>query len=149
MRNLSASTGLLLLTLFTASAITRNAAAVELERVELNYRRFVETNYVLEVPGFEVKEAIDLDLDVDLMGPIYWRNTIRSLTDDGAYRFVSWNFMLGAQILESLSVEFEHKSGHLLDHPDYDYPDGHFPVEDSINVRWVIHDGSRAPALFH
>lgn len=139
------------LTLILALLLSAQAArGLDVREVGINYRRFVMTNYMLETPGFDPKESVNLTLDVDLLGPLYWNNTVRTITDDGAYRFVSWNFFLGARILPNLNVEFEHRSGHLLDHGDEDYPDGHFPVEDSIGLQWVIHSSEEKPVtLFH
>ena len=93
-----------------------------------------------EIPGFKAKEGITLNLDLNLGGPFFWDNKILSLTDAGGYRFVSWNFFLGIKVFRDLKILYEHRSGHLLDHGDFDYPGGKFPVNDSINLEWQIYN---------
>jgi hypothetical protein len=112
--------------------------AVEVRKVDINYRRFHPSARLLEIPGFKAKEAVNLGLDVDLGGPFYWNNEVRSLTDGGGYKYVAWNLMLGVRLFPSLDLEYEHLSGHLLDHPESAYPGGRFPVQDSLGIRWRL-----------
>lgn len=122
--------------------------AVEVTEVKINFRKFHESAHLLEIPGFKAKEALNLHLATDLVGPVYWNNVVRSLADDGGYKYVAWNFSLGIRLLPALFLEYEHQSGHLLDHPKSAYPAGRFPVQDSIGVQWFLlrASPSRAPA---
>lgn len=123
------------------------AWGVELSDLSITYRRFHQSARMTEIPGFRAKEGITLAVDISLGGCFFWDNRILSLTDDGGYRFVSWNFFLGCRVFRTLDLAYEHRSGHLLDHQDSAYPGGKFPVNDSINLKWTIQLGERPRPL--
>lgn len=116
--------------------------AVELQKIDLGYQRFHDSNRIPDLNGFKAKEGLSLGVNIDLWGPFYFDNRIISYTDEGSYRLIGWNFHLGAQVFKSLKVEYEHFSKHLLDHDDHGYLEGKFPVQDSIGIVWTIYSKS-------
>jgi hypothetical protein len=114
---------------------------LEVKEVRVNYRRFHPTARLLEIPGFRAKEAVNLGLNTDLIGPFYWDNVIKSLTDDGGYRYIAWNLFLGVRVFQNFRIEYEHESGHYIDHDQAGYITlgGRHPVQDSIGFQWYLH----------
>jgi hypothetical protein len=123
--------------------------ALEVKELKINYRNFHPSGRLLELPGLQVKEGLNLGLNLDLIGPFYWNSTIRSLTDGGGYKFLSYNFFLGVRVFSNFYVEYEHRSGHAFDRSDSVFSNGRFPVEDSLGFQWyLIRSDANSPALF-
>jgi len=107
--------------------------AAEIRDLSLEYRIFQQGSILHELPGnFEPRGELNLDFELQVLGPIVWRNRVHSLIDQSQFRLVGWNFALGLEITSWLEINWEHFSKHLLDAA---YPDRHFPVQDSVGVR--------------
>lgn len=119
--------------------LSTQARAIELRSLAVHYQWFDSSNRIPDLDGFKAKEGLALSMETDLFWRFYWNTSIVSLTDPGQYRLVGLNMHLGARVTESLSVEYEHFSKHLLDHGDAGYPAGKFPVQDSLGFVWVIY----------
>lgn len=137
-----------LLALLIALLTPVDARAVDLREVRINYRYFHESNRVLELAGEKAKEAINLGVNIDLVGPLYWNNEIKSLTTSAQYRFIAYRFMLGARVFRSFHVEYEHMSGHRFDAVDAVYPAKRFPVQDSLGFVWTVYSNPSGKSLF-
>lgn len=111
----------------------------ELRDLTIRYARFHESNRIPDLNGFKAKEGLSVDVNVDLFWRFYWDSRVMSYTDPGSYRMVGLNTKVGFRILDSLSIEAEHFSKHLLDHTDHGYPSGKFPVQDSIGLVWTVY----------
>lgn len=116
--------------------------ALELRDVTIYYRDFAPSTVMPELGPFQAKEGLNLGFDVDLVGPLYWENIIRSVTDDGGYKLIGWNFSLGVQVFPHLRVGYEHFSQHLIGHPELT---PHFPIYDCVLVTWTIYRGDSSP----
>lgn len=117
--------------------------AVELDRFAIEYGRFHPSGRFPEMPGYIAKETIAAVFDIGLIGPVYWRNRVKALTDPGQYRQVSWQFELGADpffwqgdLKGHLEVFYAHHSQHLL---EGQHPWMKFPVNDQLGLRWTIY----------
>lgn len=107
--------------------------AVEIRDLSLEYRQFQEGSILHELPDqFAARGELNLDLDMRLVGPLFWRNRVHSLIDQSQFRLIGWNFVLGWEVTDWLELNWEHFSRHLL---DAQYPNRHFPVEDSLGLR--------------
>lgn len=124
--------------LFLLCMVCATARADVLKEFGIDYNRFHKGGRSIEIPGYEPKESISVHFNINLLGPIFWQNRVRALTEDGQYRYVAWNFVLGIQVTRGLQVGYEHLSQHLLDTTDIVYPGGKFPVNDSVTARWEI-----------
>lgn len=119
--------------------LSTQAPAIELRSLAVHYQWFDSSNRIPDLDGFKAKEGLALSMETDLFWRFYWNSSIMSLTDAGQYRLVGLNMHLGARVTDSLSVEYEHFSKHLLDHGDGGYPAGKFPVQDSVGVVWTLY----------
>jgi hypothetical protein len=122
------------------------AQAVELRELSVFYKYFNNRSRDPFLYDSTPKEGLDLNFNVDLVGPFYWNNTVSAMTDDAQYKSVYWNFHVGFRLFPSLAVEFEHLSRHLLDDR---YPYMKFPVQNSLGFHWTIFQLDKPePALF-
>lgn len=125
-----------------------SAEAIQVRELGIHYRLFHTSARMFEIYGFKPKEAVNLLMNVDLGYCFYWDNTIKSLTDDGGYRGIAWNYRLGCRVLPSLRVEYEHLSQHYIDHDQRGYPGGRFPVQDSVGLYWTLILSPRGRSIF-
>lgn len=110
------------------------ALAQDIKAVSVTYDRFVGSNRFLELPNEEVKDRLNLNLNINVVGPFYWDNNIFMLTTPGRVAWVGYQFEVGFHI-KTIDVFFHHVSQHALDNnPAF----GFFPVNDSIAIRWNI-----------
>lgn len=109
--------------------------ASEIKSANISYNRFIGSNRFLELPAEEVKDKINLSLNIDLIGPVYWNNNVFMLTTPGRVAWIGYQFEVGVNILNRWFVYYEHISQHSADKtPAY----GFFPVNDSIGISWRI-----------
>lgn len=120
---------------------------IDLKELNVNYKRFVSDGRDPLIYPYVHKEAINLDVNMDLFNVFYWDNRILSVTDDAQYRGVGLNVKLGLRITQSLSLQYEHLSQHVLD--DKVQRMDKFPVEDSIGLVLKIYQapGARKAAF--
>jgi hypothetical protein len=123
---------IVLIALILAAVILhKNANAVELTDVSIQYQKFFDNNYSPYLNGPQ-NEKLTLLVNTDLLPAVFWNNKIIGITDDTQYRHIGWNFQLGLRVTPIFSVQYEHFSQHALDRVT---PlGGHFPVEDSLGL---------------
>jgi hypothetical protein len=112
-----------------------SSLGVELRELSIQYKRYNEGTrypYMMTKPN----DGLNLKMDIDVIGGLYFDNRIVSNTDDGQYRFVGWNFQVGLRLFPALRIQYEHFSQHLMEQVN---PATRFPVEDSIGFVWTIH----------
>lgn len=118
------------------------AEATDVRDLSIEYRHFHKSARIAEMPGYQAKEGLAINFDLDLIGPLYWNNTVHATTDPGQYRAVGWLFEFGLRPSmyfprgwDGLEIYYEHHSQHVL---DAKHPWMKFPVNDSVGFRWVI-----------
>lgn len=88
--------------------------------------------------GKEPGQQLDLNINMDLLGVLYFNNVVHSMIDrdiggsDGQFRTVGWHFQWGIHLSQYLDIYYEHFSQHLL---DTTYQFGHFPSVNSIGAK--------------
>lgn len=115
----------------------------ELDRLTIEYGRYHPSGRFAEMPMHRAKEALGVEFDMKIFGPVFWRNRIHALTDPGQYRLIGWQFAVGADpffwqpdLKDHLELFYRHHSQHLLED---NLPDMKFPVNDALMLRWTIY----------
>jgi hypothetical protein len=117
--------------------------ALELSNLALTYHHFQDYSVFPELGGAHADQGLELSMDIDLIGPMYWDNSIHYLTEGADSLYVGWNYRLGIHALKSLDLGFEHFSQHLIGKPELT---PHFPLYDAVFVQWTIYSSGREPA---
>jgi hypothetical protein len=123
---------------FCVVSMIARAQAVELDRLSIDYKKYVGYTMFSELPeANSIKEYLGFNFDVELFHKMMWRNTVHSYSTDSQFRWVGWHFELGYQLFPSLEiVGWEHHSQHCL---DCTVPYDHFPVANNIGLHWTIY----------
>lgn len=87
-------------------------------------------------PESRANKELNLVTNTDLLTYGYWDNKIWSITDQGQFRAIGYNYKLGVRLFTELYVEYEHFSKHWLDHEPMM---GGFPVQDSIGLNLFLY----------
>lgn len=112
------------------------AAAVELRELAVTFHKFPGKTYFSELPDETIREKLTVGFDAQLVGCLYWWNEVGGMSTDAQFRWLYWNHRLSCR-LRSVELGYEHLSQHSLDRVQ---PSGnHFPVRDSLFVRWTIY----------
>lgn len=117
--------------------------AVELRDLGLVYHHYQPYSVFPELGGRHADQGLNLEMDIDLVGPVFWNNTIHYMTAGSDSIYVGWNYQLGVRIFPDLSAGWEHFSQHMIGMPEID---PHFPLYDGPFVQWTIYGSRRAPA---
>jgi hypothetical protein len=117
--------------------------AVELRDLGLTYHHYQEYSVFPELGGRHADQGLELAMDVDLVGPVFWNNAIHYMTEGSDSIYVGWNYQLGIRILPDLSAGWEHFSQHMIGQSEIS---PHFPLFDGPFVQWTIYSSGRAPA---
>lgn len=125
---------------------SNSSDAIELKRVALDIRQFTSTPRMLELPGYEVTRGMNLNVDLNIWGPLYWHNTVNTLIVGPHFGWVGWNFEVGLSSFDlgltmpwGMDAYVGHWSQHGIDHP---HPFVNFPVEDYVGLRFYLFRGS-------
>lgn len=109
--------------------------AVEIANLSLEYKQIAGGSYAPELPqGSIPRGELNLDIDLMIMSPIYWKNRVHSMIDQNQFRLIGWHFELGAFVTPNVQIYFEHHSQHILDSQS----ENHFPVLDAVGVRIIF-----------
>lgn len=140
--------GLILLTLSSfitalqSTARADDAGLIELEQVYVNFKQYSQDTRepLLELngpPGSHADKGLELHLDTNFYRYFYWHNVVHGTTDQWGFRTVGWFFTAGVRLTDSLELQYEHHSQHVL---DYQGPNP-FPLEDSIGINLYLYRG--------
>lgn len=77
---------------------------------------------------------LNLGLDLEFSKSFYYDNKVISTTDSNQFRFVGYQFEVGAKPFDGVDLYFQHFSGHALD----EQYDRDFPQHNKIGIRWNI-----------
>lgn len=110
---------------------------LELNRAGFEYGRFINDGQDVLIYPRKHKDVINLKLDMDVLSFLYWNNTLMGMTDTGQFRAVSWEYQLGLRVSDMLSVQYKHRSQHILDAVQPYLPT--FPLEDSVGVSLKVY----------
>lgn len=110
-------------------------AKADVRELSIEYNRLHESSRVAEMFPHKPKESLALNMNIDIIGPLHWDNTIHATTDDGQYRMVGWQFFFGINPLKWIDIGYRHHSQHIMGAPEL--PMG-FPIEDSLCVKLYI-----------
>lgn len=111
-------------------------ARSDLRNATVEYRRILPGARLLEVPQSREFDALELDLDVGIVGSFYWDNRIHLIADSAQVRWVGWQYEVGAGPWHGVQVFAQHHSQHELDGT---HPFSRFPFENSVGFRWRIY----------
>lgn len=130
--------------------LTYSKELVNLNRVGLQYHNFLNPSrdalIVPSIPNTSLNSQIRLSVDLDLLKYFYWQNNIYTITDrmDNNYaqfRYVAWQYQFGLRLFKNFSLEFYHKSEHLLD----SIPKISYPMVNSIGFNYTIYTNPKKP----
>jgi hypothetical protein len=118
-------------------AFWASAHAGVIHDASLEYSLFTHDPVLLELPNNIGKDAIALNMNLALLGPLYWDNQVHMIN---AYpgpspKWVGWLFETGLRF-QVLDVFYRHHSQHAMDGVG---PLGRFPVQDALGVRVKIY----------
>jgi hypothetical protein len=108
---------------------------IEARELSLTYRKFHDSSRHPLLYRTKPDSGIDLDVNMDIARYFFWDNKIHALMDQHQYRLVGWNFKVGLRVFQSLEVQYEHHSQHLLEDR---YPYAPYPLEDSIGFKLIL-----------
>lgn len=138
-----------------ATFVTKVARAddyhvIELNELSLDYRNFKMINansHNMLIWPSPPKEAVNVNIKLDLFKYAYWNSIIESLTNDSKYASIGLDTRLGVRVTEYLEVGIYHHSQHVLDR-SYDYMNGHFPEEDAVQIKLYLFKKDKNESLF-
>ena len=106
---------------------------LKLQEVGLTYRQFVaHARHPLLYPEAP-KEALGVNLNIDIVDWLYWNPSVYAMTTESQYRSVGLAFNLGVHLTRWLDISYYHQSQHLLER-QHSYMNK-FPVEDGVEVK--------------
>ena len=105
---------------------------IELNELQLNYKRFMPNGRNMLIYPDPPKEALNLGINLDVAHYFYWDSVVESLTNDGQYKSVGLASKIGVRLTPAFSVQYEHHSQHVLD-GTHSYM-WKYPVEDSVGI---------------
>lgn len=129
-----------LLALILASSL---GWAVELRELSLTYHHFQSYSTFPELGGRNADQGLNLGMNIDIAGPVFWDNTVHYMTSGNDSIYVGWNYRLGMRVFKHLDLGFEHFSQHMIGQPEIP---PHFPLYDSIFVEWKVFEAGRKPS---
>lgn len=111
------------------------SARAGLRDLAIEYRHVLPGARLLEVPQSREFDTLALNLNLGIIGPVYWANSVHMLSDSAQVRWVGWKYELGASLAH---VDFfaAHHSQHALDTA---HPWSQFPFEHSLGIRWRVY----------
>lgn len=109
-------------------------AKAEVTDLSIDWQQYFGTIRMLEVPSTNEAQALGLNLDLEIYGPIYWKNRVHSISTPNQFKWVGWQFELGAR-LASAELFYAHHSQHTFEGT---HPFMGFPVQNSLGFRWRI-----------
>lgn len=123
--------------------LAMNAQAFELVKLDtlaLDYRNYTMVNpnghEAMTYPN-PPKEAINLEMNLDVVYAFYFDSVVESMTTDSQFRDIGLQLRLGVRITDYLEIGLLHHSQHQLDR-DQQLPMGHFPESDSVQIKLYI-----------
>ncbi len=141
--------GLVLFYAFSDLA-SAQAKEVELNEVSIDYRNYFSNGYSPMLPiTSRLNKGLDLTLNVDVVGFLYFDNKVNSLVDQNQFRLVGYNFRTGARPFSWLEVGYFHWSQHILDQVN---PSNalfeKFAVEDAIEIKFILFRKDHRESIF-
>ena len=82
--------------------------------IETEKRTNVNREYYL-VNQKSAEYDFNLGLNLDLPMSFYYNNIVNSITDNSQFRFIGYQFEVGAKPFNGVDIYFQHFSGHALD----------------------------------
>ena len=98
----------------------------------LEYQSVNQNSRIAEIGNYKPAHVMSLNADLNLLGPLFWENSIHGLATEEQFRLVGWKFFLGVHVAPFLDVGVFHHSQHIL---DANNPIGRFPLEDAPGFR--------------
>lgn len=143
---MSIMSSLLMLSLVTEA---RSGDMFETREVFMTVKNYTPNSHSpFMTDGSTLNKGLNLTIQTDFLKYLYSKNVVWSLADQHQFRWIGWNYNLGARILPFLEVEYEHFSKHILD-KEYPYKNqGRFPVEDSVNVNFYFYRRDKGASIF-
>jgi len=123
--------------LMMSDADAKDLGVLSLQQVDIDYRNYKMVNPNGHEPVTypdPPKEALNLDLKIDVFHAGYIDPTIESMTTDAQFRDVGLLIRAGVRITDNLELGLIHHSQHELDR-DQQLPMGHFPESDAVQVK--------------
>jgi hypothetical protein len=140
---LGIATFLVFLLAFTAEA-GEHGDILKLRSLNIKYNNYFDGSRHPIVTS-QPKEALSINLDTDFLEYFFFNNKVHAVTDNGQYRLVGWNSLIGFRPFESLDVFYEHHSQHLLDTQG----ERKFPSEDSWGITiHIFREKHRPESMF-
>lgn len=121
-----------------------NAQAFELIKLDtlaIDYRNYAMVNPNGHEPVVypdPPKEAINLEMNLDVVYAFYIDSTVESMTADSQFRDVGLLIRAGLRITDYLELGLIHHSQHELDRTQQ-LPMGHFPESDAVQLKLYIY----------
>ncbi len=126
--------GLLTLAAYLLTATAHGSDfGVHLQEVTVDYGRYMDGSRAPIVDN--VKERLDLSVNLSLLKYLYLDNTVHSLTDPYQFRLVGWHYQFGVHFGRNIDVYYEHFSQHILDN----YYDN-YPLENLVGVKIKLYE---------
>lgn len=129
---------------------TANAAIIpfKLDEVRIDARQYMKNGHTPYMTnGSVLNKGLDLHINNDVLRYMYINNMIWSLADQHQFRWVGWNYKIGACIMPFLDLEVDHFSRHVLERA-YSVKGEKFVVEDSIGFRLYLYRASPGVSIF-
>lgn len=105
---------------------------LQLRDVGVHVKRFTHEGRDPNVP-LPPTGQLDAVIDTDIANVVYWNNRIHSLQDANGFALVGLNYQFGVRMSETVDLQYEHCSKHLLD--GRASPGGlGYPLEDSVGI---------------
>lgn len=125
------------LTLMMSDADAMDLGVLSLQQVDIDYRNYSMVNPNGHEPMTypdPPKEALNLDIKIDVLGFGYLDPTVESMTTDAQFRDVGLLIGAGVRITDNLEIGILHHSQHQLDR-EQQLQMGHFPESDCVQVK--------------
>lgn len=109
--------------------------ALELTKVSIEYHSFLTEPRLPMIPQHTGTSEMGVRVDVNLLGPVFWRNFVHSLSDNSPQvRHVGYWFEVGAKV-GPVEAGYQHHSEHQL---ESQHPLMRFGVRDSGFIRLYL-----------
>lgn len=107
-----------LIAVFGLLLVWHSLNAAPLDSASLEFGRYLPNSRVLEIPGHSPSYSIGLNLGISPGGPFYWTNRVHASTVGDHFRWVGWQYEMGARF-ERFDLFYGHHSQHAMDgvHP--------------------------------
>lgn len=92
------------------------------------------------------KEAINVNVNIDLLKYCYWDSIIESLTTEAQYKSIGLQTRTGCRIFNSIELGVYHHSQHILDGKStYMW---RFPEEDAVQLKIYLYKQEKRESIF-